>query len=301
METILGAKGDTPSRWRVSGRALGLFNASEIGMTMPPSRDADETVSLQLRIPERLRQDLAAAARANGRSLNSELVQRLTNSFTSLLDLDLTTAERERERAEHERERAEYEQARAQLEKQLTQLLRQRVEVERDVRASWDAERERERAERTRLVDMLERQARTEAQVEVLSNQLQDFKKHQENIEFIPMILSAVEQLGDGLDALGSLAVDADGGTIGGVGHSELSILMKKKRRDAYVASLPPITAEQVKEIKELLKETDISEEKFLERMEKSRIEDIREFARAKNTLLMRRQYLEDGGLRQDA
>jgi hypothetical protein len=41
----------------------------------------DVTVSLLVRMSERLRRQLAAAARANGRSLTSEVIWRLSGSF----------------------------------------------------------------------------------------------------------------------------------------------------------------------------------------------------------------------------
>jgi hypothetical protein len=108
------------------------------------------------------------------------------------------------------------------------------------------------------------------------------FGKHQENIEAIPLILSAVSQIegylirsGDDLDA-----------------PTALLNWSSKKERDAYVASLPFATAEQVQTIKALLKETGANEEKFLAVMRVPSIEDIREFERARHLLESRRRNL---------
>jgi hypothetical protein len=104
---------------------------------MPPPRDVDETVSLQLRISERLRQQLAEAARDSGRSLNSEIAQRLVKSLGAEGPPSLMDAER----AELEQRLRDFE----------GRLLANRAQLEQRLHESWDAER----TERARLLDTI--------------------------------------------------------------------------------------------------------------------------------------------------
>jgi hypothetical protein len=247
VKKIVSVKTTLKDTISVTTWGLSVIREYEIDMTMPPARDADETVSLQLRITERLRQELAVAARANGRSLNSEIAQRLAKSLEG--SSSLTEAERAACLAEYEREQApEREKMRATIEAleiKRAELQAQRAEAERRVRTAWDAERERERAERARLVDMLERQARTEARVEALSNQVQDLEKHQENIEAIPVILSAIEDIEGYLEDVRSCFPEDDRP---GRPPEVLYKWMQKKQHYAYVAyaaTLPVVTADQ--------------------------------------------------------
>ena len=50
-------------------------------MTSAPKESAEKKDSFMVRVPEELRTGLAKAARANGRSLNAEIVSRLRRSL----------------------------------------------------------------------------------------------------------------------------------------------------------------------------------------------------------------------------
>jgi hypothetical protein len=106
------------------------------------------------------------------------------------------------------------------------------------------------------------------------------FRKHQENIEAIPWLVSAVGQIESYLDR---------------AGDSDTPMVLHKwsgqKRHDAYVANLPLVTAEQVKTIKALLKEIGRDEKHFLDAMGVSRIEDVRDFAQVMGILKSARRY----------
>jgi predicted DNA-binding protein len=101
------------------------------------------------------------------------------------------------------------------------------------------------------------------------------YEKHQENIETIPVILSAILAI----EANVPNPEDADIPPPRVLSHWHWQREMKKE--DAYVASLPLVTPEQVQIIKALLKGTDSDEKRFLRIVGASRIEDIRGFERA--------------------
>jgi predicted HicB family RNase H-like nuclease len=107
------------------------------------------------------------------------------------------------------------------------------------------------------------------------------FGEHRANVEAIPRILAAVEQIEI------YLSQSADGDT-----PSVLGSWRWQKQRDAREAALPLVTADQVETIKSLLKETDADEAKFLALMRKPRIEEIRDFEGAIGALKSRRRKL---------
>ena len=127
------------------------------------------------------------------------------------------------------------------------------------------------------------------------------FRKHQENIEAIPMILEAIPII---LSAIASFEAYQDGdGTIRVGTTSEFDDWMKKREDDAYVAylaTLPVVTANQAQTIKALLKvipfsysgeSEEKSEERFLAEVAAPRIEDIRGFERVMKLLGQRLPY----------
>jgi hypothetical protein len=89
------------------------------------------------------------------------------------------------------------------------------------------------------------------------------FAKHQENIEAIPVILSAIREIESCLESY----TDSP---------SALYRWEEGKRYNAYVATLPLVTADQVQTIRALLKETGVDEETLLGAMGAPRIEDIK-------------------------
>jgi hypothetical protein len=66
-------------------RALARAQA-ELQATMASSIRPDEIIQLKLRLPESLRRQIEDGARRSGRSMNSEIIHRLTTSFRSELD-----------------------------------------------------------------------------------------------------------------------------------------------------------------------------------------------------------------------
>jgi predicted HicB family RNase H-like nuclease len=111
------------------------------------------------------------------------------------------------------------------------------------------------------------------------------FTKHQENIEAIPVISSAIEDIEGYLEDVRScFPEDARPGRPPEV----LYKWMQKKQHDVYVAhvaTLPVLTADQAQTIKALLKETGAHEERFLTAIGAPRIEDIRDFEGAMKLL----------------
>jgi hypothetical protein len=94
------------------------------------------------------------------------------------------------------------------------------------------------------------------------------FERHQKNIETIPLVQAAVENLE--IYAARSRD-DFQGG---------LRALRQHKEREAREAARPLIAPDQVRTIKALLKEADVDEAKFLAVMKAPRIEEIRNFER---------------------
>jgi hypothetical protein len=106
------------------------------------------------------------------------------------------------------------------------------------------------------------------------------FEKHKENIEAIPMILSAIENLH------ATEVSTADYGEVISISTtSEFYNWMNKKRHRAYLATLPVVTANEAQTIKALLKETAIDEQKFLALASANRVGEIRGFDRAKKII----------------
>jgi hypothetical protein len=131
------------------------------------------------------------------------------------------------------------------------------------------------RSMNTEIVEAIERHLTSADRVTQL---WELFGKHQENIEAIPRLLSAVEAI----ELYLSRAGDGDTSPFG------LSSWIRQKERDAYLATLPLVTAEEVQTIKALLKETESDEKRFLAAMRVPRIEDIRDFQGAKGLLRRR-------------
>jgi hypothetical protein len=96
------------------------------------------------------------------------------------------------------------------------------------------------------------------------------FQKHGENIEAIPLIWTAVENIESHLER------SAEGETPAG-----LSTWRRQKEHAAREAARPPITTDQARQIRALVKETGADETKLLKAMKASSIEDIRNFDRA--------------------
>jgi len=111
------------------------------------------------------------------------------------------------------------------------------------------------------------------------------FGKHKENIEAIPVILSAIDDIEGYLEDVRSCFPEDDRP---GRPPEVLYKWMQKKQHDAYVAyaaTLPVVTADQAQTIKALLEETGANEERFLAAIGVPRIEDIRAFERAMKLL----------------
>jgi hypothetical protein len=132
------------------------------------------------------------------------------------------------------------------------------------------------RSMNTEIVEAIEQHLARADRVTVL---WQTFEKHQENIEAIPVILAAIQQIE------GYLAESGEGVT-----PEVLRTWSIWKQHDAYIASLPLVTADQVQTIKALLKETSGNEETFAAALGAPRIEDIRGFERAMKLLGERMQ-----------
>ena len=92
------------------------------------------------------------------------------------------------------------------------------------------------------------------------------FEKHRENIEAIDHIWDAVENL----EGYVSRLLDEE---VGG--------LRLHREREAALAALPPITAEQAQKIRALIRETEQDEGRFLAVLKASSVEEIKEFDRA--------------------
>ena len=157
------------------------------------------------------------------------------------------------------------------------------------------------RSMNTEIVEAIEKHLTRAARVTQL---WELFGKHQENIEAIPMIFSAVEDLEAKLDGvwyeLCFLIREIRGGNYGHYHSeppSELVKWIEKKRHDdyvAYVATLPVVTADQARTIKGLLKEMrydEKEEELFLAEVGASRIEEIRGFKRVMKLLREKSKY----------
>jgi predicted DNA-binding protein len=124
------------------------------------------------------------------------------------------------------------------------------------------------------------------------------FGKHQQYIEAIPSILSAIGEIEGYLEDLCS-SFPEDYGP--GYAPKLFPPKFQASWKDRYyahidTAALPLLTADQVQTIKTLLKETDTDEEKFLHEMMEPRIEDIRgfDFQRARKILEGRRRITAD-------
>jgi hypothetical protein len=103
------------------------------------------------------------------------------------------------------------------------------------------------------------------------------FDRHRQSIETIPLIGAAVENLEIYAERAGE--VEFQGG---------LRALRQHKEREAREAARPPITADQAKKIRALIKETGADETKLLKAMKASSIEDIRNFDRVVGLLELR-------------
>jgi hypothetical protein len=108
--------------------------------------------------------------------------------------------------------------------------------------------------------------------------------RHQEYIEAIPMILSAIGQIETYLKDVDGRLSEISGNPLGGA-PAVLNDWIQQKRHVAYLASLPLVTADQVQTIKARLIETATNEERFLALMHAPRIEEIRGFEVAMDIL----------------
>jgi hypothetical protein len=107
------------------------------------------------------------------------------------------------------------------------------------------------------------------------------FEQHREDVETIPLVRAAVENLEIFAARSGD---DFQGG---------LRALRQHKEREAREAARPPITADQATKIRALL-ETPALEARFLRALNVSSVEEIRDFDRAINLLEQRRRLKED-------
>jgi plasmid stability protein len=101
-------------------------------------------------------------------------------------------------------------------------------------------------------------------------NQLWDFfERHRENIELIPVVRAAVENLELYAERSGD---DFQGGLRAWRWHKE---------REAHDAAQPPITPDQAEQIRALIHETGTNEAKLLAVFRAPRVEEIRNFKKA--------------------
>jgi hypothetical protein len=107
----------------------------------------------------------------------------------------------------------------------------------------------------------------------------QMFEEHRENIEAIPLILTAVANIENYLERSG------EGSESPGV----LRTWLRQREHATREAALQLITADQAKQIRALIKETGADETKLLKVMKVSSIEDIRNFDRVVGLLEQRR------------
>jgi len=96
-------------------------------------------------------------------------------------------------------------------------------------------------------------------------------KKHQQDIEDIGLIRQAVLNLEA---AMGVAASDTDF-------YGILSRALEQRLETERVRKLPPITAEQAAHIRELIKQTAAPEDKLLQLLKASSVEEIKEYDRA--------------------
>jgi predicted DNA-binding protein len=109
------------------------------------------------------------------------------------------------------------------------------------------------------------------------------FEKHRENIEAIPRVLAAVENIEVYLERSGH-----------GESPAGLRTWRMQKEHEAREAARPLIAPDQVQTIKALLKEIGVGETKFLAVMKAPRIEEIRNFERAISVIEGARRPPED-------
>jgi predicted DNA-binding protein len=123
------------------------------------------------------------------------------------------------------------------------------------------------RSMNTEIIDAIEKHLEG---TDRISQLWEMFQEHRDNIEAIPLIWAAVENIEVHLERSGE-----------GESPAGLSTWRRQKEHAAREAALPPITADQAKQIRALIKETGADETKLLKAMKASAIEDIRNFDRA--------------------
>jgi predicted DNA-binding protein len=104
-------------------------------------------------------------------------------------------------------------------------------------------------------------------------------EKHRENIEAIPRVWAAVENIESYIER------SAEGESPAG-----LRMWRQDKEREARLAKLPPISAEQAATIRRLIKETEADESQILKLLKAPTIEQIKDFARVVSILEQRRR-----------
>jgi predicted DNA-binding protein len=122
------------------------------------------------------------------------------------------------------------------------------------------------RSMNTEIIDAIEKHLRDADRVTKLWDL---FEQHRENLEAIPHIWDAVEYLED---QMGRLTGDSTG---------PLTEWRYEKER----AARPPITAEQVAQIRGIVKELDVDEARFVERLRVPSVEAIKDFSLAMGLL----------------
>jgi Arc-like DNA binding domain len=131
------------------------------------------------------------------------------------------------------------------------------------------------RSMNTEIIDAIEKHLEG---TDRISQLWEMFEKHREHIEAIPLVWAAVENIEHHLEKSGE-----------GESPAGLTTWRRQKEHGAREAARPPITADQARQIRALLKETGADETKLLKAMKASSIEDIRNFDRAFYLLDQRR------------
>jgi predicted DNA-binding protein len=132
------------------------------------------------------------------------------------------------------------------------------------------------RSMNTEIIDAIEKHLEG---TDRISQLWEMFQKHRENIEAIPVIWGAVENIELYLERSGE-----------GESPAGLRMWRRQKEHEARVVSLPPISAEQAAVIRRLIQETGADETRVLKLLRVSKIEDIKDFDRVVSILEQRRR-----------
>jgi hypothetical protein len=136
------------------------------------------------------------------------------------------------------------------------------------------------RSMNTEIIDAIEKHLEG---TDRISQLWEMFQKHRENIEAIPRIWDAVEDIELHLER-----------TTEGQSPAGLSTWRQDQERQARIASLPPISAEQAATLRRLIKETEADERVLLKLLKVPTIEEIKDFDRVMSILEQRRQSKEE-------